>query len=128
MNRRDFLKTLGFFSIGLSLYVVYKNLTHLSRPPSKRIYLSTEELKRFGRLYLGDEFILIKKDNDFSVYSRRCPHLGCKLNYDPVEELIICPCHKSKFNLDGRYLEGPAKRDLNRLSFDLKDTGLQIDL
>ncbi|MCS7150319.1 MAG: Rieske (2Fe-2S) protein [Caldimicrobium sp.] len=128
MNRREFFRTLGFFSIGLSLYVIYKNLTYLSRPPSKRIFLSTEELKRFGRLYLGDEFILIKKDNDFSVYSRRCPHLGCKLNYDPVEELITCPCHKSKFNLDGKYLEGPAKRDLNRLSFDVKDTGLQIDL
>ena len=27
-----------------------------------------------------------------------------------------CPCHGSKFELDGAYIEGPAPRDLDRFS------------
>lgn len=38
----------------------------------------------------------------------RCPHLGCKLKYDPHEHSWNCPCHGSRFAEDGTLLNGPA--------------------
>ena len=40
--------------------------------------------------------------------NRKCPHQGCTLNYDNDESMFVCPCHNSKFNLDGNCISGPA--------------------
>jgi Rieske Fe-S protein len=37
-----------------------------------------------------------------------CPHRGCKLNYNSNSQEFVCPCHASKFNLQGQCLKGPA--------------------
>jgi len=36
-----------------------------------------------------------------------CPHAGCLVGYTPGEEGFLCPCHNSRFALDGR-VESPA--------------------
>lgn len=41
-----------------------------------------------------------------------CPHLGCTLAFNPLEETWDCPCHGSRFDYTGRRLEGPAVTDL----------------
>ncbi|MCS7199836.1 MAG: Rieske (2Fe-2S) protein [Caldimicrobium sp.] len=128
LTKREFLKAIGLFFFGTGIYVVYRNLSYLSRPPTKKIILSTEDLKRIERLYLGDEYIIIRENKGFLVFSRRCPHLGCKLSYDPVNQVILCPCHRSKFTLKGKYIEGPAKKDLKELTFTHKEEGLQIEI
>ena len=38
----------------------------------------------------------------------RCPHMGCQLEWNPDEESWDCPCHGSRFEADGRLIEGPA--------------------
>ena len=40
--------------------------------------------------------------------TRKCPHQGCMLNYNDNRKEFICPCHHSKFNLDGNCISGPA--------------------
>jgi len=40
--------------------------------------------------------------------NRQCPHKGCKLDYDKNTSMFVCPCHNSKFNLDGNCISGPA--------------------
>lgn len=44
----------------------------------------------------------------------RCPHLGCALKYNRQEHTWDCPCHGSRFDGDGRRLDGPATDDLQR--------------
>ena len=34
--------------------------------------------------------------------TRRCPHLGCALKWNPVERSWDCPCHGSRFTEDGK--------------------------
>ncbi len=41
----------------------------------------------------------------------RCPHLGCALKYNAAEHSWDCPCHGSRFDEDGRLLEGPSTAD-----------------
>ena len=42
----------------------------------------------------------------------RCPHLGCALKWNVQEHSWDCPCHGSRFDGDGRLLDGPATGDL----------------
>lgn len=42
-----------------------------------------------------------------------CTHLGCKLSWNPLEEIWECSCHGSKFSKRGFVIEGPANKDLD---------------
>ena len=44
--------------------------------------------------------------------SAKCTHLGCLLNFNVAERSWDCPCHGSRFGIDGRVIEGPAVEDL----------------
>ncbi len=41
-----------------------------------------------------------------------CTHLGCIARYKSDEKVIACPCHGSRFDLEGTVIHGPAPRPL----------------
>ena len=43
-----------------------------------------------------------------------CPHLGCKLIYNEIENTYDCPCHGSKFSKDGDVIISPANRNIKK--------------
>jgi cytochrome b6-f complex iron-sulfur subunit len=52
---------------------------------------------------------------------RVCVHLGCLYAWVDSTSRFECPCHGSKYELDGTYIEGPAPRDLDRFVVKLVD-------
>jgi hypothetical protein len=44
--------------------------------------------------------------------SPRCTHMGCLLRFNSAERTWDCPCHGSRFDVDGAVLEGPAVHPL----------------
>ena len=40
-----------------------------------------------------------------------CPHMGCRLEWNPEEESYDCPCHGSRFDREGHLINGPAQID-----------------
>ncbi|HEU0031804.1 MAG TPA: Rieske 2Fe-2S domain-containing protein [Kofleriaceae bacterium] len=55
------------------------------------------------------------KPTDIDARSAVCPHLGCAVGYDAGQKNFLCPCHDSRFDLDGKRMTGPSKRGLDRL-------------
>jgi len=48
---------------------------------------------------------------EFRGFSAICTHAGCTVN-EIADGTINCPCHGSKFNLDGSVANGPASEPL----------------
>jgi glycine/D-amino acid oxidase-like deaminating enzyme/nitrite reductase/ring-hydroxylating ferredoxin subunit len=58
----------------------------------------------------------VYRDDDGVAHgvSLRCTHLGCLLHFNAAERSWDCPCHGSRFDVDGGVLAGPATEPLPR--------------
>ena len=52
------------------------------------------------------------QDGRLHAVSSRCTHLGCQVRWNAAEHSWDCPCHASRFDVDGRVLNGPAVEPL----------------
>ena len=50
--------------------------------------------------------------NKHMVYAR-CPHLGCFLVLNKIDNTWDCPCHGSRFSIDGRCIDGPSNYNIS---------------
>lgn len=55
-----------------------------------------------------------------AIYSV-CTHLGCIYAWNDANNRFECPCHGSKYRLDGRRIESPAPRSLDRFRMQAVD-------
>jgi glycine/D-amino acid oxidase-like deaminating enzyme/nitrite reductase/ring-hydroxylating ferredoxin subunit len=52
------------------------------------------------------------ESGQLQALSARCTHLGCIVRFNGAERTWDCPCHGSRFALDGSVIEGPAVHPL----------------
>ena len=61
----------------------------------------------------------------FKGFSSTCTHAGCTLN-KVADGTIDCPCHGSKFNLDGSVANGPAKQPLEVANITVQGDSIML--
>jgi glycine/D-amino acid oxidase-like deaminating enzyme/nitrite reductase/ring-hydroxylating ferredoxin subunit len=60
----------------------------------------------------GKKGVFRDDDGTLHAVSLRCTHMGCLLRFNAAERSWDCPCHGSRFDVDGAVLEGPAVNPL----------------
>jgi glycine/D-amino acid oxidase-like deaminating enzyme/nitrite reductase/ring-hydroxylating ferredoxin subunit len=63
---------------------------------------------------IGRKGVYRDEDGVLHAVSLRCTHMGCLVRFNAAERSWDCPCHGSRFDVDGSVLEGPAVQPLER--------------
>lgn len=52
-----------------------------------------------------------------------CPHAGCPVDYQPGSMSFLCPCHDSRFRIDGTLADriSPSSRAMDALEVELRE-------
>ena len=81
--------------------------------PDAKVVASVADVPVGGGVLLDSERLVVTQpaEGDFRAYIAICSHQGCNLSGVDGGR-IICPCHGSRYDLDGVPVEGPAKRPL----------------
>lgn len=56
--------------------------------------------------------IYTDEDKKEHIVYTTCPHFGCSLIFNEAEKTWDCPCHSSRFSIDGECIKGPSKKDI----------------
>ncbi|MFC7143081.1 FAD-dependent oxidoreductase [Halosimplex aquaticum] len=67
-----------------------------------------------------DDPVAVYRDEDGEVHavSAVCTHMGCLVSWNDGEESWDCPCHGSRFDVDGAVLDTPAVDDLDAVDVE----------
>lgn len=57
--------------------------------------------------------IYIDEDGIEHAIKNKCPHAKCALIFNEVEKTWDCPCHSSRFDIDGNFIKGPSKDNIS---------------
>jgi len=76
------------------------------------------------KYFQDGRFYVTASSNELVALYQKCPHLGCRVPFCDSSGRFECPCHGSKYNLRGEYIEGPAPHGMDR--FPLRIHGGQV--
>ena len=101
---------------------------HLARFASRAVddhVLSRADL-RGGAIYADAQVVVTQpQQGSFTGLSAICPHQGCTVS-QVTDGQIVCPCHNSRFSLDGAVVDGPAQRPLDPRQVTVADGSITL--
>ncbi len=121
-KRRSFIKY-GIFAT--LCYPVY-NFIFFKENGAKEFQLSLKNIKNGITKIKKHDVFIYKHEDKIEVFDAHCTHMGCILNFYKDKNRFICPCHHSQFTIDGFRIKGPAQRDLDKITFKIKNKKLFI--
>ena len=67
----------------------------------------------------GYTLALYRDENgELHALSSACTHIKCTVAWNNAEKTWDCPCHGTRYNYDGVMINGPARRDLEKIKPD----------
>ncbi len=121
LNRREFITAKGWLpaflgAVGLAGAGSFVGLKPRVLPdPSAQFKIGPSQDFPMGSVRVFDEEkVAVFRDGEgMYAISLVCTHLGCIVTYNDSEARFDCPCHGSKFTLEGKVTKAPAPRSLD---------------
>ncbi len=117
VSRRHVLRWLGVLAIGVPVVgafaAAYRSLVpNVWYGPSTTFKIGKQQDFPLGsRRFLPEgKLFVLSTEQGLGAMSAVCTHLGCSVN--GVEWGFLCPCHGSRYDVNGIVLHGPAPRPL----------------
>jgi len=67
--------------------------------------------------------------NVYNAFSSICTHQGCTINnFDSGSNQFVCSCHGSRFDINGKVVQGPAPTSLQQFQTQFTNNQLIITL
>ena len=131
VSRRLFFVELGGLLSSLALL-----FPRPSQAKTKKVSMrlsKVPQLEQVGgqaSLKIKGHAILLMRTGTTSIAatSSICTHAQCPLFYNHRAKKVECDCHGSKFELDGKVMNGPAKANLTRYKATLSGDKLIIEI
>ena len=117
---RSFRRKLLFLGSLLMLWPLLRFLFH--KVPRKPRIVEVSGTFQNDTILTKQDFLIFQQDQQLWAVSRKCTHLGCRINYIEKGNYLECPCHQSRFSLQGQVLRGPAEKPLPRYAVEPADT------
>jgi Rieske Fe-S protein len=76
-----------------------------------------------GRTYGG---FAVKSGGLVRFFAITCSHLGCSVAFNKDAKRFECPCHGSRFDLEGKVIHGPAIYPLSHLHVTQEGDNLKV--
>jgi len=135
LSRRDFLNEITTGALGIAgvggVALTYQYFSpNVLFEPATTFRAGNPDLYPVNSVtFLQEQQVyIVRTATGFYAVSAICTHLGCVTQWKPEANLIACPCHGSKFQPDGKKIEGPAPRPLPHYAINLTPDGeLQVD-
>ena len=70
---------------------------------------------------------LARAGSEVRALSSECPHLGCAVDVVAGGASFGCPCHTSRFALDGKPESGPSPRGMDPLATRVVDGWVEVE-
>lgn len=70
---------------------------------------------------------LMRHGDTVRAFSATCPHLGCSVDLNADKKSFGCPCHASRFNLEGTAEAGPSPRPMDPLMARVVNGVVEVD-
>jgi len=132
MPRRDFLGLAAMWSAIATLAFAAAGALRLPRAavvpvPSRKFRVTLPETLAPGEPFVppGRSVAVFRDASGVFALSTVCTHLGCIVKKEGAG--FSCPCHGSKFTLDGTVAKGPAPKALAWLSVTKIAGGYVVD-
>jgi len=96
---------------------------------AKQLTLDAPEAYALGSVTAvpGGHCWIVRDEGGVYAVTAVCTHLGCLVNHDV--EGFACPCHGSRFRLDGSVVHGPALHALPHVAVSRTAEGLlRVDM
>lgn len=122
-SRRRFITAL--ITVPLVTAGLWRFLTPHSLKKPALLRVALQEIPSGAALVFRQERLAVIREGDgYRALSLVCTHLGCTVSV--TQEGMVCPCHGSRFDRQGKVLTGPAERPLTRLAVEIEGDVLVV--
>ncbi len=102
-------KGIGIVKYPANMFYSIKSYIDSKISKNKSWYKDSVVFKKIGDTNIA---IYIDEEKKEHIVYNQCPHLKCSLIFNESEKTWDCPCHGSRYNIDGKCLTGPSNKDI----------------